>query len=336
MMNQAAVLRNQLDYQDKSRGITPISDRAPESSSVAVLLCTYNGEPFLTEQLESLLRQTHKNWVIYASDDGSTDSTKKILRGYQKKLGCDRFVLLDGPQQGFANNFVSLIRNRKIKADYFAFCDQDDIWYEDKLERSLRRLSRYDKETPALFCSRTRLVDEAGQPIGFSPLFDKCPSFQNALVQSLAGANTMLLNQAARELFLVLGEDTPVVSHDWLAYLLVTGCGGAVFYDAKPSVSYRQHGDNLMGCNSRPIDRLHRLYKMFAGTFRDWTEMNLLALHDFRERLTPEGLLAMEQFMRSRESGLFQRMVLLRQSGVYRQSLFGNAGLILASGIRRI
>lgn len=307
-----------------------------DGDRVAILLSTYNGERFLGEQLESLIRQTHKNWIIYASDDGSTDATRTILRRYQKKLGRDRLIILQGPQQGFAKNFMSLVNNRSIEADYFAFCDQDDIWFDSKLEVSLAHLKGSDQGTPALFCSRTRLIDVGGQVIGFSPLFDRRPTFRNALVQSLAGANTMLLNRAARDLMMQTGGDAHVVSHDWLAYLLVTGCGGAVIYDAIPTIDYRQHDDNLVGANSSLTDRLDRLRRMYQGTFRDWTEYNLMVVRGFKEQLTHESRAVFEQFERARQEWLPRRLYLLNKAGVYRQTALGNAGLMLAASIGKI
>lgn len=78
---------------------------------VAILLSTYNGERFLVEQLDSLLAQTHRDWIIYASDDGSIDSTLAILREYQQRVGEERFFIFNGPRQGFAKNFMSLVKN---------------------------------------------------------------------------------------------------------------------------------------------------------------------------------------------------------------------------------
>ncbi len=91
--------------------------------------------------------------------------------------------------------------------------------------------------------SRTRLIDAAGQPCGFAPRFKKAASFSNALVQSIAGANTMLFNSATKRLLERAGPHD-VVSHDWWTYQLVTGAGGILHYDAEPSLDYRQHQRN--------------------------------------------------------------------------------------------
>ena len=146
---------------------------------VAILLSTYNGELFLKEQLDSLIAQSHSNWTIFASDDGSTDETLAILEKYQTKLGDDRLILLNGPRQGFAKNFLSMVKNTSIKADYFAFCDQDDIWLPERLSTAITTLQPIPSNQPALFCSRTRLINEEGRQIGLSPLFGKPTTFKN-------------------------------------------------------------------------------------------------------------------------------------------------------------
>lgn len=321
-------------HQEDTHVPAPASVASP--GRVAILLCTYNGDGFLAEQLESIARQTHTDWVVYASDDGSTDATIRLLHDYQERLGRHRMVVMRGPCQGFAKNFLSLIKNPSIVADFYAFCDQDDVWFPDKLERSLRQAAGTPPEVPFLFCSRTRLVNAQGEVIGYSPLFNRKPGFHNALVQSLAGANTMLLNAAARDLLARIPDDARVVSHDWLTYLLVSGCGGRVVYDAHPTIDYRQHGANVIGSNVSLADRLQRIRKMLAGTFRDWNRDNLNALRHARHCFTPENRSVLCRFILARRSRLPARLSLLRGAGLYRQTVLGNIGLVVAASIRRI
>lgn len=303
---------------------------------VAILLTTYNGARFLDEQLSSIAQQTHRQWTLYISDDGSSDSTLAIIKRFQQRLGSDRVRLLQGPRIGFAQNFLSLVRNPEIEADFFSFCDQDDVWFPDKLQRAVTRIPRADEERPAVYCSRTRLIDEAGNIIGHSPLFARTPSFHNALVQSLAGANTMMLNKAARALLARVPSTAPVVSHDWLCYLLVSGCGGQVFYDPEPTLDYRQHGGNLIGSNNSMRDRLTRVRMMFGGTFREWTQKNLAALRTCAGLLDDRSRVALARFETARDANLPRRLYLLKKAGVYRQTGFGTVGLIIAASIRRI
>lgn len=275
-----------------------------ESIDVAILMCTYNGAAFLREQLESFASQSFTNWTLYVSDDASTDATRQVLADYQQRWGEDRMKVFDGPCQGFGKNFISLLKRPQVQACFYAFSDQDDVWFSDKLERSVSRLVTVPASKPALYCSRTRLVDAARNVVGFSPLFSRPPSFQNALVQSLAGANTMLINQPARELLMQLPKEADIIAHDWLAYMLVTACGGEAIYDAQASLDYRQHGNNLIGGNNRLMDRLNRLRRMLSGRFVEWNDANLRILNVMRPLLTPENRGVLEHFENGRTSGI--------------------------------
>ena len=107
---------------------------AAHSSHVAILLCTHQGARFLTRQLDSLAAQTYSDWRVWVSDDHSTDGTLEVLENYRKKWGEDRICWVRGPGKGFVANFLTLACTAGIQSDYFAFCDQDDLWDPDKLE----------------------------------------------------------------------------------------------------------------------------------------------------------------------------------------------------------
>lgn len=301
---------------------------------VAILLCTFNGEQYLPRQLDTILAQDHQDWSIHVSDDGSTDRTLAILRDYQQKLGSGRLTILDGPRKGYAANFMSLI-HRVFQGDYYAFCDQDDCWDADKLSRALAWARSQPEHLPILYCGRTRLVNNDEQTIGHSPLFRLRPSFRNALVQSLAGGNTMLLNARARALMAQTPAEFRVISHDWWAYLLVTACAGRTHYDARPAISYRQHGENLIGSNGSLRDRFARLKHMLIGNYREWNDANLEGLKDFEPFIAPDNRRVLSLFMKMRSAGILRRLYSLARGGFYRQTLPGNLGMVLAVVLRR-
>jgi len=229
---------------------------------------------------------------------------------------------IDDPHlQACAKNLVS---------EYYAFCDQDDVWEADKLGRAIDALEQVDSDVPALYGSRTRLIDEGGNEIGFSPLFRKMPGFRSALVQSIAGGNTMVFNQKARELLAFCGADLDVPSHDWWLYQVVSGCSGAVHYDAYPSVRYRQHGQNVIGSNAGFVAGMRRMRMLRQGRFRQWAELNVAALTRLRPRMSTENRQIFELFCKARQRPLLQRAAMLVEAGVYRQTLLGNLGLAAA------
>lgn len=304
-------------------------------ASVAVLLCTCNGAAFLTEQLDSIAAQRGPAVRLYVSDDGSSDATPRILESYRQRWGGDRLSIRRGPCRGYVANFLSLICSPDIDADYYAYADQDDLWDTDKLARALGALASPSGDRPALYCSRTRLISESGSPVGYSPLFRKPPGFANALVQNIAGGNTMVFNRAARDLLLVAGE-VDVVTHDWWTYLLVTGAGGRVVYDARPSVSYRQHGANLIGSNMGMGERVDRLVMALRGRKREWNDRNIDALQRSRALLAADSVEVLDEFCRARQASLLTRVRGIRKSGIYAQTLAGNLGIIAATFLKKI
>lgn len=303
--------------------------RAPK---VAILLCTYNGAKYLAEQLDSFEAQTHKHWQVWASDDGSTDETCSLLQQYQQKWGGDRLIMLKGPQAGSTANFMSLAYNREISAAYYAFSDQDDIWENDKLERAVEWLKALPLAMPALYCSRTRLVDEHNKEIGFSQLLKRPPSFNNALMQNIAGGNTMVFNNAVRS---VLGPTAPeVVIHDWWLYLAVTACAGEVRYDPYPSLRYRQHQDNVIGMNTGWRARTSRIWQLFQGNYRVWADQNIAALQAVA--VTSKNRALLNGFTHARNCSLMGRIVIYKRLNIYRQTLLGNLGLFIGAVFNKL
>jgi glycosyltransferase involved in cell wall biosynthesis len=321
---------------------TPIQSLAEASDNVAVasphiavLLATKNGANHLEEQLRSYVAQTFENWSLHVSDDGSSDDTIDVIKRFASASGRVR-TLCEGPHLGHAQNFLSLAQNSSIVADYFAFSDQDDIWYPDKLQRALRSLAGISSTTPALYCSRTEIIDEHKKPLGLSPLFHKRPSFQNALVQNIGGGNTMVFNRTARSMLAAAPPDIELIAHDWWTYQMVTGVGGITRYDPWPSVKYRQHEHNLVGSNVGMRQRTLRLRAFAKGRVVTWNDTNIEALNKMRHLLTPSSVATLDQFAQARKTQLPKRLYLLWKAGAYRQSVLDNIGIVLGSLLGRI
>lgn len=309
--------------------------RNTDAARVAILMCTKNGAAFLDDQLKSIVDQTHENRFLIVSDDGSTDETRAILGGFVEAHNL-KVSVRSGPGKGVRENFLSLACDPAIDADYFSFSDQDDIWHRDKLRRALTWLVTVPGDVPALYCGRTELMSIDGRSYGLSPLFTRPPSFQNALVQNVGGGNTMVFNRVAKKILETAGT-FEVVLHDWWLYQLVSAVGGVVHYDPQPTVKYRQHLDNLIGSNLGWHARLVRLQTMLSGRFRDWNNTNIAALRQVPAHLMPtRNREVLELFDNARSGSLLSRLVYLKRSGVYRQTLLGNLGLIAAVILNRI
>ncbi len=306
------------------------------SGSIAILLCTYNGARFLPQQLASYEAQDFADWRLFVSDDGSQDRTPALLDEFQKKHGVARVSIRQGPRKGFVANFLSLICDPAIEADYYALSDQDDVWSPGKLSRARQFLMNAADSEPAVYCSRTNLIDERGTDIGLSTYYKKMPHFRNALAQSLAGGNTMVLNERMRRLLMQAGPDVKVASHDWWIYLTITAVGGTILYDSVPTVSYRMHGRNVIGSNESAVAKMLRARMLWQGRYKSWAEMNVAALERIETLMTDENRKTFDLFRRARKQSLVPRVRGLVRSGIYRQSRLGDLGFLAAAVLGRV
>jgi glycosyltransferase involved in cell wall biosynthesis len=223
---------------------------------VVVLMSTYQGEPYVTEQLASILDQLPEDGRILIRDDGSRDGTVARIEA----VGDSRISVIRGGNLGFLRSFLALLQAAPADADMFMLADQDDVWLPGKIEKAERYLEGRDA-VPKLYCSRMRLVDEDLKPIGLSPEWPRKPSFQNALVENVVTGCTAAFNRAALDLVQQHGDVELLYYHDWWLYLVVAAFG-EVYADPEPTVLYRQHGRNAIG--------------MGAGLGRYWTIMRVL------------------------------------------------------------
>ncbi|MET4089317.1 glycosyltransferase family 2 protein [Bradyrhizobium sp. S3.5.5] len=307
----------------------------PKHPKVSILLAARNGAEFIHQQLDSYRAQTYTNWELVVSDDGSSDDTLALVAEFAKCVS-QQVIVLHGPRQGFWQNFASLVRSPEVSGDLMGYSDQDDIWFAHKLADAVAWFERIPEHQPALFCTRTQLVDERGGAMGFSREFERAPGFANALVQNLGGGNTMIFNKAAQLALQKTPPDAAMVAHDWWTYQVITGVGGLVHYDTKPSLAYRQHGENVFGKNVGLQARLTRALGLASGQMAGWNEINLRLLNRLRGELLPENVTILDLFARARTAWLPVRLWLLWRSRVHRQTAIENFALYLAAIFGRI
>lgn len=305
---------------------------------LAVLLATYRGADWLVPQLDSIGAQTRVPDLILASDDASDDDTCAVLDGWAAAHAGIAMTRLDGPGQGAAANFLSLIARAPADIDRLAFADQDDVWLPGKLERACDALDAAGEETPVLYCTRILICDADLGTRRPSPVWPRPPSFANALAQNIATGSTIVLNRAATDLVRRAGARVgaaQVPAHDWWMYQIVTGAGGRIIWDAEPQVLYRQHGGNLMGDNAGLAARLHRVTQLLSGTYADWTDRNIAALVAARDLLTPQAAATLDDLARARRGGPLRRVAALRRLDLHRQGRVGQAALYMAAALGR-
>ena len=121
---------------------------------VNIIVSTYNGSKYIREQLKSLFDQSYPNIDIYVRDDGSDDGTLDILKEYEAS---GTVTLIRGENLGFCGSFMELLRLTD-KGDFWSFCDQDDIWYPDKVALAVKWLERQKQEEPLLYYSLSEMA----------------------------------------------------------------------------------------------------------------------------------------------------------------------------------
>lgn len=225
--------------------------------AIDILLATYNGERFLAAQLDSIIGQTYGDWRLLARDDGSTDETVDILRAYAGDHPGKILLIEDGDKGlGASGNFERLMGHSK--ADYAMFCDQDDVWLPDKIDRLLNAMRDLEKQhgtaIPLLVHSDLRVVGpdcEELQPSffayqGIEPSFGRCVN--RLLVQNVVTGCASMFNRSLLERALPIPAEA--MMHDWWLALVAAGFG-RVRHVPETTVWYRQHGGNALG--ARPL-----------------------------------------------------------------------------------
>lgn len=243
-----------------------------KQKNIAILLATFNGAKFLSEQIDSILFQEDVSFDIYISDDGSTDNTLSIVDSYRVALN-QSLILLPPPPQQFGSaglNFFRLIRDVDAdKYEYFAFSDQDDIWASDKLSKAIQSMelsgaSGYSSSVFAFWPNgRRKLIKKSAKQMKFDYYFEG-PG---------PGCTFVLNRDLFRELKVFVIQNWELMQevhyHDWFIYAFARSRGRIWHIESTSHMLYRQHSDNHTGANSGVKAVLWRARKMYSLWARD-------------------------------------------------------------------
>lgn len=213
---------------------------------LAVLMATYNGGPYIREQVESILEQNlpdNCKLDLFVRDDGSTDETLEILDEYYQ---AGKIHLEKGNNLGAARGFMKLLQDN-VGFDYYAFADQDDYWYPDKIKKGISSIENV--VSPALYCTNCELVNDKMLPIG-RLTHRKTPSYSLTSVLCLASCAqgcTSVFNQSLASVIQNNPLPNEFIMHDSLMTCVCALIGGTIIFDEKPSMKYRMHSSNVSG-----------------------------------------------------------------------------------------
>lgn len=263
---------------------------------ILVLMATYNGERYLNEQIQSLYNQKNVDVFVKVADDRSTDKTIQILSYYKDKYKNFDFYVNE-TNKGFTYNFIDLLFSADDSYDYYAFCDQDDVWLDDKLCRAVSCISNLKNDNGVLYCSNLKVVDENLNELGMQEKKDVLKMKRySSLVSNIATGCTCVFD---KKLFIKVRKTYPekIYLHDYWIYLIAKYCC-EVFYDYEAHILYRQHSNNQIGSNKKIFnknkirnflhpkhktsDLLKKFYEYYKEDiyFKDLPEVELAAFYD--------------------------------------------------------
>lgn len=304
-----------------------------DPTHIPILMGTKNGAPHLRAQLASIRVQSHTNWSLWISDDGSRDGTRDMLATFARTTR-QPVRLLAGPGRGVAANYLGLLTQSDLPFGPIAFADQDDLWQPDHLARGLAALARHAGGAGGVAYAAPGLaVDATLRPRTRPRPFARGPSFANALVENILAGNGLMLDAHATDLARRGGvPDVPF--WDWWLYLLLSGIGTDLVLDPRPGLFYRAHGANQMGPRVGMGAALWRIRRLMDGTYGRWIEANLAALEPYMEHLTPDAKQRFKALITARKGRPRARM--LSHLGALRQTRRDQLALWISGRLGRV
>ena len=307
---------------------------------IDILMATFNGEKYITEQIESVIAQRDGDWRLFVSDDCSSDSTCEMVRSLA--LRDERIHLIAcGKKGGARDNFISLLS--ETDADYVMFCDQDDVWLDSKvsvLRGKLLELEQlYGKERPLMVFSDMKVVDSSLNVIsdsffryeGIDPARTK---LEYVVAQAVAPGCTMLFNRSLLELATQsfkgsLEERDEIIMHDWWLMILVAAFG-RVDYVSEPLALYRQHGGNEVGASGFSVGNYFGNFTGMVDSISRSVRQCRLFLNIYDSAIPEEEASNLELYASSMTGGSCARLIALFRSGCWKRGL-RKAGQIMVA-----
>ena len=221
-----------------------------------VLLSTYNGEKYLQEQIESILKQEDVEISLLIRDDGSCDNTIKIIENLKKKNF--NITYYSGNNLGPAKSFMDLVNKSGDNFDYYAFSDQDDVWRPKKIISAINKLKQTNK--PSLYMSALEIVDENLNFIETKQA-DGNFSFEGEMIKNFATGCTQVFN---KDLMKIIKSYMPnyIIMHDSWITRVCYAIGGDIIIDSNSNILYRQHQGNVLGYQDEGFQKLKRQFKI--------------------------------------------------------------------------
>ena len=257
------------------------------SRRLQILMATYNSGRYLAPQLDSILAQDFPDFEILIRDGGSTDGTQEIIDRYRQKFP-EKIVFAGQKRAGACENFSELLNISD--GDLIMFSDHDDIWMPDKISSLLTKFGemekRYGSSTPLLLFSDAMVTDDRLNVISnslmkYQHLDPSALTINRLILQNVPSGNVMLFNRALADLAMPIPE-TAVMHDHWLA--LAAAAFGKIEFLDRPTVYYRQHGNNVFGASQYSAMSFWRRLKQGRRKIRERFDRNITQAVAFGQR----------------------------------------------------
>lgn len=305
---------------------------------IAILMATYNGEKYLTEQIDSIINQTCKDWKLYFRDDGSDDRTVNIINEYCKKYPDKLFLIKDKFEcRSASKNFMQMLNYiAKFKEfDYFMFSDQDDVWKKDKIEKTLDIIEHESNELPILVHTDLEVVDRelkvlSKSFINYRNLNANIKDLSRLLIQNNVTGCTMLFNRTLLEK--INFNSTSIAMHDWWITLVAATFGKIVFLN-ESTIYYRQHENNVVGATKSKslsfiINRLFHSNHV-KKTLNMSIEQAIAFYNEYRNDITKLQREILEKFILIKNSNKLKRIYIIIKNNFLKQGLIQIIGELM-------
>lgn len=292
--------------------------------SVTVMMSTYNGEKYLREQLESILNQTGVKVNLVVRDDGSVDTTQKILQEYAAE---GKLKWYSGKNLRAAYSFLDLLKSVP-KDEFYAFSDQDDVWDKKKLLAGIDKLKEYPEEAIILYTCSVRVVSSDLSEIDSLDSSVPVTTFMDGMIRNNSQGCTMVFGNALRNL-LIKYNGKNLFMHDDLAVKVCLAVGGTIYRDSEKYINYRQHGNNVIGTQEPFMHSFKRRAKSLLNQSCERSKELQDIVETYSDLIPAENRDVMEKiaYYKSRRFGririLFDRNIASRDSKTTRHFKFG-------------
>jgi len=302
-------------------------------NKVALLLSTYNGELFLEDLLNSLLKQTYRNFVLFIRDDGSSDSTKGIIAKFSQAY--NNIIILEANGNVGSKRSFSYLLDYAVRfsdCNYFMFVDQDDVWLPKKIEITQNKMVELENsypQLPILIHSNLKVVSQDLTVISksfwfYQNLDPEKDGVNRLLMQNVITGCTVLINRSLASICLPIPK--AAIMHDWWIGL-VASAFGKIGYIKQPTILYRQHGNNNLGAKKFNIINTYR--KLLE---KDPLNKNFIQSEEFLKifynQLNKEQIDMFICFGNLRKVNYFKRIKLILKYKFFKIGLLRNIGVI--------